>query len=99
MTEPPPAGTFMGKARINLTMISDAQNITFNLYHKFIRISERISRDNLFTQSTTTDNVKLMAREATIVNITNDVTHQMVTLHLSSMMYVREKALLDIDFM
>ena len=88
----------MGKARINITMIMDTQNITFNLYHRFIRISERITRDGLFIQITTTGNIKLMAREVNIVNMTNDVKHQMVTLHLSSMMYVGDTAMLDIDF-
>ena len=100
LTEPPPAGTFIGKAHINISMISDTQNITLNLYHKSIRISERFIEVDLSLQTAfvTTGDIKLTAREVNIVNITNDVTHEMVTLHLSSMMYVGERGLLDIDF-
>ena len=100
LTEPPPAGTFVGKACINITMTSDTQNITFNLNHNFIEISERVIRDDRFVSTTTSTvaNTTLMAQEVNIMNVTDDRMHQMVTLHLSSMMYVGDVAMLEIDF-
>lgn len=39
IAEPPPPGTFYGRVMINLEMIADTRNITFNLNHQYIRMS------------------------------------------------------------
>lgn len=45
------------------------------------------------------ESITISAREVYITEVTDDIEHQMVTVHLSNMMYIGQKASLIMSFM